>query len=82
MNLIVYLVIINVLAFLLCGVDKRNAINNTYRISEVKLLTISIAGGCFGFILGMYIFHHKTKKIMFKFVYLFAIIWIVILFNI
>lgn len=82
MNLIVYLIIINILAFLLCGVDKRNAIDNCYRISEVKLLTICIAGGCFGFILGMHLFHHKTKKIKFKFVYLFAIIWIILLFNI
>ncbi|MBQ6494834.1 MAG: DUF1294 domain-containing protein [Bacilli bacterium] len=79
MNLIIYLIIINILAFLLCGVDKRSAINNTYRISEEKLLTISVAGGCFGFILGMHIFHHKTRKIKFKFVYLFAIIWIVII---
>ena len=81
MNFIVYLVIINLLAFLLCYIDKKNAINDSYRISEVKLLSISIAGGCFGFLLGMHIFHHKTKKLKFKFVYLFAVIWIIFIIN-
>lgn len=82
MNFIIYLIVINIIAFLLCGVDKKNAINDSYRISEVKLLSICIGGGCFGFLLGMHIFHHKTKKLKFKLVYLFSIIWIVILFNI
>ena len=42
MNFIVYLILINVLAFFLCYVDKRNAIINSYRISEVNLLSIGL----------------------------------------
>ena len=80
MNLIIYLVIINLIAFLLCYIDKRNAIKNIYRISETSLLSISLMGGCFGMLFGMYMFHHKTRKLKFKLVYIFVIIWIIILF--
>ncbi len=82
MNLIIYLVIINLIAFLLCYIDKRNAIKNTYRISETSLLSISLMGGCFGMLFGMYMFHHKTRKLKFKLVYIFVIIWIIILLKI
>lgn len=74
-----YLVIINILAFLICYIDKRKAIKNKKRISERTLLFISLIGGCFGFLLGMYLFHHKTKKLKFKLVYLHVIIWIIII---
>ena len=82
MNLIIYLVIINLIAFLLCYIDKRNAIKNIYRISETSLLSISLIGGCFGMLFGMYMFHHKTRKLKFKLVYIFVIIWIIILLKI
>ena len=82
MNLIIYLVIINLIAFLLCYIDKRNAIKNIYRISETSLLSISLMGGCFGMLFGMYMFHHKTRKLKFKLVYIFVIIWIIILLKI
>lgn len=82
MNLIIYLVIINLIAFLLCYIDKRNAIKNIYRISESSLLSISLMGGCFGMLFGMYMFHHKTRKLKFKLVYIFVIIWIIILLKI
>lgn len=74
-----YLVIINVLAFLICYIDKRKAIKNKRRISERTLLFISLIGGCFGFLFGMYLFHHKTKKPKFKLVYFYVIIWIIII---
>ena len=82
MNLIIYLVIINLIAFLLCYIDKRNAIKNIYRISETSLLSISLMGGCFGMLFGMYMFHHKTRKLKFKLVYIFVIIWIIVLLKI
>ena len=82
MNLIIYLVIINLIAFLLCYIDKRNATEGKYRISETSLLSISLMGGCFGMLFGMYMFHHKTRKLKFKLVYIFVIIWIIILLKI
>lgn len=64
--MIKYLIIINIITFIMYGIDKQQAIKNNYRISETTLLTLSLIGGSLGSILGMIIFHHKTKKIKFK----------------
>lgn len=77
----IYLIIVNILAFILCFIDKRKAIKQKYRISEDTLLFISLIGGCFGLVLSMNIFHHKTKKLKFKLVYLLCIIWFLIIIN-
>ena len=78
MNLIVYFLSINIIAFLLCFIDKRKAIKNKYRIPESTLLFISFIGGCFGMSIGMNLFHHKTHKLKFKLIYLFDIIYIIL----
>ena len=63
----IYLIIgINLLSFILMGIDKLKAIKNTYRISENTLLLISILGGGIGTLSGMILFHHKTKKLKFQ----------------
>lgn len=77
-----YLIIINVISLLICYIDKFKAIHHKYRIPENILILISLIGGCFGFIIGMNLFHHKTKKTKFKLVYLFVIIWGIILYKI
>ena len=59
---IIYLIIINIISFLLFGIDKKRSIKKEYRISEYTLISISFLGGAIGSILGMIIFHHKTKK--------------------
>jgi uncharacterized membrane protein YsdA (DUF1294 family) len=64
--LIIYLGIINVIAFLMYGIDKRKAIKNRWRVKESGLLLLSIIGGGFGSLIGMRFFHHKTKKVTFK----------------
>ena len=43
--LIGYIILINVAAFILCGADKRKAVEHKWRISEAALLTVSAAGG-------------------------------------
>ena len=58
----IYLIIINILAFIIYGLDKYKAIKNKWRIPEQVLLTISLLGGSIGSIIGMYTFKHKTKK--------------------
>ena len=60
--LIWYLVAINVLAIILFGVDKINAIENRSRIRIVTLLGVAFIGGSFGSLLAMYLFRHKTKQ--------------------
>lgn len=51
----------NVLSFVLMGVDKRRARQNRWRISERTLLLVSGLFGSLGGLLGMRCFHHKTK---------------------
>ena len=63
---IFHLIVINVIAIFMCFLDKRKAIKNKKRISEKTLFLVSILGGCYLFYLGMYLFHHKTKKLKFS----------------
>ena len=60
--LLIYLLIINVAAFVIYGVDKYKAQNDLWRIPEKTLLLLAVAGGAAGAFLGMRIWHHKTKK--------------------
>ena len=57
-----YLIIINIISFIIMGLDKLFAIKNKRRISENTLLFLSIIGGVFGTTLGMIIFKHKIRK--------------------
>jgi hypothetical protein len=57
-----YLVIINIIAFIFYGIDKRKAIKQKWRIKESILLFFSILGGGVGSFFGMKVFHHKTQK--------------------
>ena len=63
---LIYLVIMNVLAFLLMGIDKRRAVRRGRRIPEKVLFAFAILGGSFGGICGMLVFRHKTKHLSFK----------------
>ena len=57
----IYLVIINLAAFALCGIDKYKARRDLWRIPEKTLFLSAILGGSVGFLLGMRVFRHKTK---------------------
>lgn len=63
--IILYLFSINVVGFLLMGMDKRRAMKNLWRIPEKTLFFTSLAGGSIGSILGMQFFRHKTKHTSF-----------------
>ncbi|GGZ99611.1 DUF1294 domain-containing protein [Ignatzschineria ureiclastica] len=60
-----YLIIINCLAYLLYGIDKRRSIKQQYRISEKTLLFVAFLGGGVGAWLGMKHYRHKTKHLKF-----------------
>ena len=62
-----WLVIINIVAFCLYGIDKKRAKKGQWRISEKTLLLSAVFGGSIGAILGMYVFRHKTKHWYFKY---------------
>ena len=65
LNVIIYLIVINIIGFFAMGIDKWKAKNNAWRIPEDTLLGITILGGGIGTIAGMYTFRHKTKKTKF-----------------
>lgn len=58
---LLYYVIINLIGFIIMGIDKRKAIRNAYRISEASLFFVALIGGALGTTLGMNHFRHKTK---------------------
>lgn len=75
-----YLSVINIIAFVLYGIDKRKAKHHAWRITEKTLILCSVLGGGIGSLLGMMVFHHKTKHMKFRIcVPLFTMIWIGIL---
>ncbi|MBS5369782.1 MAG: DUF1294 domain-containing protein [Longibaculum muris] len=59
--LLIYLVIMNVIGFIMMAVDKYKAKHHAWRINEKSFFLISLIGGSLGTIIGMYTFHHKTK---------------------
>ena len=65
--LLFYLIVINIMTFLVYGIDKWKAKQGSWRISEVSLLILAVIGGCIGALLGMKIWHHKTMHKKFKF---------------
>ena len=72
-----YLVVINLIAFVLYGIDKKRAIRNEHRIRESALLWIARLGGAIGSWLGIKIFRHKSKHTKFRVIVpLWMIIWI------
>ncbi len=60
------LLLVNVVAFILYGSDKRKAIRNKWRTPESVLITVAWIGGAVGALLGMLVFHHKTRKWKFR----------------
>ena len=58
---VIYLIGINVLTFLIYGIDKWKARRERWRIPEDTLIWLAITGGSIGALLGMYLFRHKTQ---------------------
>ena len=68
MNIILgYLLVVNIISFLLHGIDKYKAKKGRWRISEATLLLMAVIGGSIGAWVGMRIWHHKTMHKKFKY---------------
>jgi uncharacterized membrane protein YsdA (DUF1294 family) len=61
-----WIVGINILAFLAFGYDKLRAIEGKYRIRESTLLGLALIGGSIGALAGQQHFRHKTIKEPFR----------------
>lgn len=60
--LLIYLAIINFIAFAAFAVDKVNAAEHRSRIRIVTLLGLAFVGGSIGSLSAMYLLRHKTRK--------------------
>ncbi len=56
-----YMIMINVAAFFLIGIDKKKAQLGAWRIPERTLFLSALLGGSVGAIAGMQLFRHKTR---------------------
>ena len=62
---LLYLFLINAVAFVLMHADKRRARKNRWRIPERTLIGTAVLGGSIGALLGMRCFRHKTRHLKF-----------------
>ena len=73
-----YLLLVNLLAFVIYGIDKKRAMQKRFRIPERTLLWMARLGGGVGSWLGIKLFRHKTKHARFRIlVPLWILIWLV-----
>ena len=76
--LLVLLVVLNVVSLVLFGIDKFEAINGGWRVSEATLLLVAFLGP-FGATGGMLFFRHKTRKAKFLLVPIFMFVQLALL---
>lgn len=62
---LLWVVAVSLLAFALCGLDKRAARRHAERTPEAVLLGVALVGGSPGLFVGMVTFRHKTRKVSF-----------------
>lgn len=78
-TIIFYVLITNLMTFIIYGNDKERSKSHTWRIPEYTLLMLAVLGGCYGAALGMKAFHHKTRKPVFRIIVpLFACVWTIL----
>ena len=78
--LLYYLIVINIVTFLVYGIDKwrstssrllptgrKKAKQGSWRISEATLLILAVIGGSIGALFGMKVWRHKTMHKKFKY---------------
>ena len=75
-----YYISVNLVLFILMGIDKLNACFHKKRIREATLLAISLIGGGIGGFLAMLIFNHKTRKHYFAFIFIVSILTHIVLY--
>ena len=61
-----YIVIINIIGFLIMYLDKEKSKKGKYRISEKTFFIVALLLGGIGVYIGMYKFRHKTKHLSFS----------------
>ena len=76
-------VIMSLITFVFYGVDKYKAAHHRWRIPETVLLALAFLCGGAGALLGMLVFHHKTRKWKFRvLVPLFTVLQVLVLLGV
>ena len=82
--ILIYLIVINLITFIVFAIDKICAIKKKWRYKEASLLGMCLVGGATGGFLAMYLFRHKNKKKLFVIgvpliivIHLFIILWFI-----
>ena len=58
---------VNVITFVVYGIDKLKAKKGKWRVPETTLLLLAIVGGSIGAWCGVKVWHHKTMHAKFKY---------------
>ena len=74
----VLIIAANVISLVAFGIDKFNSKKRGYRIPESTLLVLAFFAP-FGALIGMLLFRHKTRKVKFLLVPIFAVMQVVLL---
>ena len=62
LQIIIYaLFALNLITFIIYGIDKFKAKKAKWRISEATLILLAVIGGSIGAWLGLQVWHHKTQ---------------------
>lgn len=56
-----YLAAVNLVTLAIYGIDKARAKRDKWRVPEKTLFLLPLLGGSVGALLGMWLFHHKTR---------------------
>ena len=64
---LLYLVAVNLVTFLIYGIDKFKSKRARWRVPEATLLGLAAVGGSIGAWLGMKLWHHKTLHKKFRY---------------
>ncbi len=57
-----YYALVSLITLVVWGYDKSQAMRHQWRVPEKKLIALTVVGGFSGALLGMPLFHHKTRK--------------------
>lgn len=67
-NILLFCIVgLNIVTFIVYGIDKLKAKKGKWRISEASLLLLAVVGGSVGAWCGIKVWHHKTKHKKFKY---------------
>jgi len=76
----IYFTAINLLTFIVWGIDKKKAAARQWRVPEKTLYLLIASGGGLGALAGMLLFRHKTRKPLFRIiaivsVFIYLVLW-------